>query len=191
MPLVEVDESELLAHRRLTEQFNQLLANPKTRTAVLKAQKELHPELVIPELDAAEPVRGEISELREEVRAFMKAQQEAAEERAKQEAMRSLEGKWKKGQKALRANGYTDEGIAAIEKLMEEKGLADHEIAAAYWDKMNPPQQPVRGAGGNQFDLFRQETRSEENMKALFEDPNNPMALDALVNSALEDVRGR
>lgn len=191
MALVEIDETELAAHRQVTATMNKLLNNPKTRRQILEAQKALNPELVIPELEATEAVRSDVSKLSEQLAAMQKSMDDDKAEREKQARLSDLQSKWDKGRSALRAQGYTDEGIATIEKFMEERGVADHELAAAAHEKMFPPAEPVRSAGGNRFDLFEPENRSSDQMKALFENPDNPMALDALVNDTLRQVRGR
>jgi hypothetical protein len=52
------------------------------------------------------------------------------------------------GRAALQKGGYTDEGIAAVEKLMEEYGIPDHEAAASLHEKLQPPAEPVHLAAG-------------------------------------------
>ena len=39
----------------------------------------------------------------------------------------------------LRRDGYTDEGMKAIEKMMEDKGLLDVMDAVAIFERTNPP----------------------------------------------------
>ena len=191
MALVEVDETELAAHRQVTATMNKLLNNPKTRRQILQAQKDLNPELVIPELEATVAVQGEVSKLAERLDAMAKAQDDERAERVKADRLAKLQGDWDKGRSKLRAQGYTDEGLTAVEKFMEDRGIADHEVAAAAHEKMFPPSEPIKSVGGNRFDIFEPENRSSDHMKALFENPDNPMALDALVNDTLRQARGR
>ena len=68
---------------------------------------------------------------------------------------------------------------------------ADHEIAAAAFEKLHPPQEPVRSAGGNRIDIFDAANQTDVHMKALLENPDNNQALDALINDTLKQVRGR
>lgn len=191
MALIEVDEGEYAAARRVTEDVAKLLGNPKTRRKLLEAQKELNPHLSIPELDAHEPIRNEVSELSKtlaELRAELAADKA---ERERQAQLSTLQKTWDSGRGKLRANGYTDDGLAEIEKFMEEKGIADHEVAAAAFERMHPADEPVKSIGGNRFDLFSADDRSDESMKALFSNPDDPIALDKLVNDTLRQVRGR
>ena len=191
MALIEIEESELAAHRRLTETMNALLTDPRTRTTLLKAQKTLNPLLAIPELDAAEPLRGEISDVAKQVAALQASLEADRAERAKEASMAPVRARWDAGRKLLREQGYTDEGMETVEKFMEAKGIADHEIAAAAYERLHPPVEPVRGAGGTRFDLFDATDRGSDAMKALLVNPDDEMALGNLVNDTLRQVRGR
>ncbi len=191
MALIEVEASEWAAHRQVTETMQKLLNNPATRRKVLEAQKTLNPDLVIPELDAHEPLRTEISQI---TKRFDTLAQQLADERAereKQQRMEKLQQTWDRGRNRLRANGYTDEGLTEVEKFMEEKGIADHEVAAAAFERLHPPAEPVKSVGANRFDLFEPDNRGGEEMQKLFANPDDPMALDSLINTTLRQVRGR
>jgi hypothetical protein len=190
MALVEIDEAELRSHRAVTEAMQKMLANPKTRGQLLRLQKTVNPDLVIPEVDAVEPFQAEMGEVKSALAGMQKM---LADERAEREAERKqaeLRTSWEQGRSKLRAAGYTDEGLEMVEKFMEDKGIADHEVAAAAHERLHPPQQPVRSASSG-FDIFSSNSRSDESLKALFENPDNPMAIDALVNDALRSARGR
>jgi hypothetical protein len=191
MALVEIEESQLGAYQKVTEELNRLLNNPKTRRMVLQAKKTLDPDAMIPELDAAEPLRQEQSALAEKIDQMQKRLEEAEEKRAERERLTELSKTWESGRNKLRASGYTDEGLANVEKFMEEKGVADHEVAAAAFERLHPPVEPVRSVGGNRFDLFSADDRSSDHMKALLGNPDDPMALDAIINDTLRQVRGR
>lgn len=191
MSIVEVEESELRAHQQVTGALNKLLANPKTRSKLLALQKEANPDLIIPELDAAAPVREEVTELSRQLAEFKKTMEDERSARVEAERVAGLRSDFEKGRSYLRDRGYTDEGITAVEKFMEENGVASHKVAAAAHERLYPPQEPIRSSGGNRFDLFDPNDRSAEHMKALFADPDNPMALDALVNETLRATRGR
>jgi len=191
MALVEIDESQLGAYQRVTEELNRLLNNPKTRRMVLQAKKTLDPDAMIPELDASEPLREEQNALAQKLDAIQQRLDEAEEKRAERERMAELSKTWEGGRSKLRNGGYTDEGIAEVEKFMEEKGVADHEVAAAAFERLHPPVEPVRSVGGNRFDLFSADDRSSDQMKALLSNPDDPMALDSIINDTLRQVRGR
>lgn len=191
MALIEIDEGELTAHRRVTEAMNRLLNDPRTRRKVLEAQKTLDPNVSIPELDAHEPIRGELGEVKTALADIAKQFADDRAEREARESRAQLQSRWDAGRGKLRANGYTDEGLAEVEKFMESHGVADHTVAAAAYERLHPPVEPVRSTGGNRFDLFDAETRGGDEMKALFNNPDDAMALDGLINDTLRQVRGR
>jgi hypothetical protein len=74
---------------------------------------------------------------------------------------------------------------------MEEKGVADHEVAAAAYERLHPPVEPVRAVGGNRFDMFEPSERASDSMKALLENPDSEHALGSVINETLRSVRGR
>ena len=186
---VEVDENELAALRRVTGFVNSALANPETRQTILMAQRKLNPNVPIPELDAAKPVQDALAELRNE----MKADREAREAEKREREAASVEAKarqqWNQGRKSLHKAGWNDEGVKVIEEFMEKRGIADHEVAAAAYEKMHPaPEAPV-GGGPNRFDLFGSKAKNGEALKPLFEGRDDEF-LGTMIQQTLADVRG-
>ena len=107
------DELALLA-RKLAE-------NPKTRKQMLRLTKEVNPDMPIPEL--------EIEDKTEE--AMRKANERVEQMEAKlreRDAMDELN----KRRAKLKEKGLvdSDEQVEQVEKVMLEKGIADHEAAA-------------------------------------------------------------
>jgi len=191
MPLVEIDEAQLGAYKQVTEEVNRLLSNKDARRMLLQAKKLVDPNVMIPELDAAEPLRAEQSALAEKLDKIEQRMAEAETKRAEAERLRELNTQWERGRSRLRSNGYTDEGLSEVEKFMEEKGIADHEVAAAAFERLHPPAEPARSVSNNRFDLFSADDRSSDHMKALLANPEDPMALDSIINDTLRQVRGR
>ena len=191
MPLVEVDDRELAEYQKITGFLKQGLSNPKTRRKILEVQRTLNPEAAIPELDAAAPMQDELAEVRKTLAEMNKTLADDKAEREQQKQLASLQRQWDKGRALLRKQGYVDEGIEAVEKFMEEKGIADHEIGAAAFEKLHPAHEPIKATGGNRFDIFEPADRTSEHMKALYENPDNEMALNAAINDTLRSVRGR
>ena len=192
MPMVEIDEAELLSMKRNHAAVTKMLAHPQARKLALQSQKLAMPEVPIPELDAAAPVTEEISKVQEETKklADMIAADKAEREKDKQiaEFTASMEAKKTK----LRKEGWTDEGIDGVMKLAEERGSADLEAMAALFDRLHPPAEIVQpGAGYGLNAMFETGSSDAEEMAALFntkgEDPN---ALNALIGKGLEDARG-
>ncbi|MDE2472855.1 MAG: hypothetical protein KGL35_30090, partial [Bradyrhizobium sp.] len=162
MALVEIDESELRSHRAVTEAMQKLLSNPKTRGQLLRLQKEVNPDVVIPEVDAVEPFQAEVGEVKNALAEMKKmlADEQAAREAEKKQA--ELRASWDRGRTKLRNSGYTDEGLTAVEAFMEEQGIANHEVAAAAYERLHPPQTPVRAAATPGFDIFDSRNRNDD-----------------------------
>lgn len=187
--MAEVDENELAALRRVSGFVSTGLANPETRRTLLEIQRKLNPNVPIPELDAAKPVQDALAELRNE----MKADREAREAEKREREAASIEAKarqqWNVGRKSLYKAGWNDEGVKVIEEFMEKRGIADHEVAAAAYEKMHPaPEAPV-GGGPNRFDLFGSKAKNGEALKPLFEGRDDEF-LGTMIQQTLADVRG-
>lgn len=189
---VEVDESQFLNSQKVVKTMAALLQNPQARRKVLEAHKIIDPNTPIPELDAAAPIESEMKALRAEME---KDRKDRADERAKEDGERKLaqlNADVESGLAKLRANGVTDEGIAGVKKLMEEKGILDPEIAWAYFDKLHPPQEPVSPKGFGSWSFFDVPSDGgDEKIKKLIESRgDNESVLNAMVNEALTDSRG-
>ncbi len=192
MAKIEVEESDLLANAQVVKAVNMMLANPEARRRVLEAQKIIAPNLPIPELDAPKPYEAKINELQKR---FEDAERVRAEEKAAAEAAsktNAFKSKWEESKQQLRQNGYTAEGVAAIEKLAEERGIPDLEAASALFDKLHPPAtvaQPNGHTGA--WDLFAPPAEEDKNMQKLLESRGDDnMVLNSMINGALAEVRG-
>jgi hypothetical protein len=193
--VVEVDESQFIGMTQTAKTVQAMLANPKSRKMLLQAQKLADPSVSIPEIDALGEGMSEIQKLRAEMDADRKAR---ADERAAAEAeaktRQFVEG-WEAGKKRLRAeSGYTAEGIAAIEKLAQDRGIADLDAAAALFDRMNPPAEPIAAPGVGGFNFFEPAAATDnsgEYMKKLFASRGeDESATRTEVAAALSEFRG-
>jgi len=142
--------SELAAlSKRLSE-------DPATRKDFLRLTKRVHPDLPVPEIEMEEAVNQRAS---------------AAEERVAQlEAklrQREIRDELVKRRNTLKEKGYvqSDEEILEIEKLMTEKGIANHETAADYWQKSREAAVPTSNHG------FPQPVMSRFDIKGYMKNP--------------------
>ena len=112
-------------------------------------------------------------------------------EREKNEKLASLNSKMESGRRALRDAGWTKEGIEGVEKLMEDKGILDHEIAAAFIEKQNPPQEVMSPRAFGGFNFVEQPKDEDAFLKALLDskgDDDNAVLRAAV--DAVGDLRG-
>ena len=182
MALAETGQAELEQLRALAKSalpakqlIDKLGANPKTRRRILELMKEINPDVSIPELDAAKPYADELASLREEMKADRKALADEKAEAAKRAGEHEIENKIASGRKSLRERGYQDDGIQAIEKLMQDRGLIDYDAAEALFSREMPKDEPITPNGIN--------SRSFE-----FTDPSEA---DDLIKKATTLPRGR
>lgn len=154
MAVVEINEEDWRAQQAVIGVVNKMMQNPKARKQLLAARKESDPTAHIPEIDSlSEPMSeiGEIKKMLAEERAAREAEKAQRETDAQTNKFMS---QWNEKKADLRRSGYTAEGIEAIEKLAQDRGIPDLEAAAALFDKQNPPSdvgQPSSG-GWNFFE---------------------------------------
>ena len=187
----EIDETEYVAQRQLATLVNTMLQNPEARTLLHKATKIVNPNASIPEIDAKNEVLGELAKTNERLAALQKEREDEKSQREADKRTEAFAAGWNKQKSSLLKAGYTDEGIAAVEKLAEERGLPDLEAAAALFDRLNPPPDPAQPRGSGNWDLFEgAQDSDEEERKRLLANPDDAGALGGLINKALNDVRG-
>lgn len=136
------------ARNELAALAQRLADNPKTRKDFLRMTKQVNPDLPIPELEIEEKTNSAIDQMRQENEAI-KAKLQA------KEAEEMLE----KRRRSLVKKGLVDneDEIDAVEKLMLEKKIADHETAAQYHQWMKQAAVPTpsgyQPSAVKQFDL--------------------------------------
>lgn len=113
-----------------------LSENPKTRKSFLRLAKEVNPDIPMPELEMEEMVNERTT---------------AAEKRVtdleNQLRAQQVRDELNRRRNRLKESGFaqTDDDILEIEKLMTEKGIANHETAADYWRHMKQAAVPTPG----------------------------------------------
>jgi hypothetical protein len=176
MSLENLDPS---ARDELAALAQQLAENPETRKEFLRMTKKVKPDLPIPELELEQTVNKAVS------MADQRVQQLEAKLRER-DAMETLE----KRRSALMEKGLIDnkDDIKAVEKLMLERGITNHETAAEYHKWMKQAAVPTSSgyapSAVKQFDLNRYwknpaTAAREEAVKALTElrKPTRPIGL--------------
>lgn len=191
--LVEIDESELLSLRGVNQVVSDMLANPQSRPLVLRARKIQDPRAPIQEIDAAQPAIAAAQAVHNELTAWRKEQAERDQKREAEEVTRKFQENWERQKDALRTQGWRSDGIAEIEKFALERGVADLELAAAGYEKLHPPAEPVSSNGFGSWDFF---TPSEGDQKGFIEKMmesrgDDEGALRAETHKALTEFRSQ
>lgn len=130
MSLEGKSQEEIAALAELAEQ---LANDPKTRNGFLSLSKIANPNAHIPEVDIPHQVKGILE-------AGLKRVEEAEKKVAEMEAERNITAR----RKALVSSGKASErDIDAIEKLMVDKKIPDHETAAEFYAMQQKAAEPT------------------------------------------------
>jgi hypothetical protein len=190
MPKIEVDEEEYQRTQRVMASLRKIADNPATRLKLQALHKEVEPTAPTPELDQARVLQEPLTKLQKDFDEYKAKQETEQAEREKKEKLAALTGNWEAGRNALKRAGYTEEGIKNLEKFMEERGLIDHELAAAAHEKMFPPPPPATPSGVGAWNFLEVPDDSDADIKKLIETRGQSEALaDRMAHKALNEVR--
>ena len=189
----DIDEAELKRLHMLESQVGALLKNPGARKKLAAAVKDVNPkDPLAAEADQVDPIDQRFNALQDELKAERKAREEAEAKRDQDARLMGLRTVREQGIAALRRDKWTDDGIKAVEKLMEDKGILDPLDAAAIYEKQHPPQMPIAptsGSGG--WDFMAAPAETEPDLKALIETKGESIPLvDKMAWGAIQEVRG-
>lgn len=170
MPKIEVEESELAALQRVNKFAESALGNPKTRADMLRIQKTLNPDAVIPELDATDNVMKVVSGVEQKVDALMKKLDERDTKTEEDRRNHTLASKMQAGQEFLAKKGYNADGIKKVEDLMLAENIGSYAAGLALFEQMNPPAAPSDSSRTSRFGAsFDDDFQKADDYKALWE----------------------
>jgi hypothetical protein len=196
--VIEVDEAEYNQMVALRGVAAKIVAKPESRRLLEQAQKLVDPNASTPLLDEEArnmaPVRELEKTVNERIAKFEKEQEDAKRE----QTLAAIARRQEDGFAALRREGFLDEGIEKVKKLMEDKGLLDPKDAAAIFLRDNPPQMPSTPSGGmtgTAWNFADTAAESDKDIQALIGSKGDGPIADAavmrLASSALNDFRSR
>jgi len=110
-----------------------LAENKTTRKQFLQLTKQLKPEMTIPELEIEEYTQ----------KAVTKAEERVGQLEAKLREKDAMDDLLKRRQSVIRKGLASEDNIEEIEKVMLDKGIANHETAAEYWQWMKQSAAPT------------------------------------------------
>lgn len=192
MAVRQVDEAEFLNAQAVMRAVDMMMADKDARKLLLQARKKSDPKAVIPELDAAEPVNAEVAEIRKMLSEQKEVMAAEKAEREQQARLAEFAKGWEKQRSKLRGDGWRDEGIEGIEKLAQERGIPDLEVAAAYFEKLHPPAEPVQPNGTGSWGFFEGNSEDDTFIKAMIASKGDDEgALDREIAATLKDFRSQ
>ena len=193
MATVELDEVELQRLQKQDRTIHALMGNPKAKKKVFEAYKEANPDARIPELEMEEAAKAPVMELEKTVKELQKKLEDSDAERENQAKLADLNGSIEKKMAKLRHDGWTDDGLTEVRKLMDERGIIDPEIAAAYYEKQHPPSTPAAPSGIGGWNFMEPPADDNTFVKSLLEGKNaadNDQLVMNEARKALQDIRG-
>lgn len=169
MPMVELDEAEYKRLHSLNQIATAMTRNPKSAKLLEEARKIIDPNAPTPLIDREKEQMAPIEAIRAELAAERAERAKEKSDREQSEKLSQLRGKIEADKVAFRRAGWTDEGIAGVEKLMEEKGMLDFGDAAVLFERANPPAAPAVPGGGVGGWNFFEGTDANADIKKLIE----------------------
>lgn len=163
MAMVEIEKDVFDQLQMAYNLQKSLHDSDESRADYEAALKKKFPDKYKTSSDRAKPILAPLEEEIKELRAWKKSVEEREQDSELDSTFKRLKSE----------NGYTDEGISEIQKIMRERKVADPEVAAAYFEKRNPPkaiESTGYGERGWNFGDGADEKGSEA--EKWFEDPN-------------------
>lgn len=169
MATIEIDELELQNLKRVRDTVAKIAAQPEGKKLMQKAHKLVDPNAVTPDLDEDEKKAATQNEWQKKFDELQAKIESDKAEREKNETLARLNAKFEAGREELRKRRYTPDGIAAVEKVMEERGIPDHVIIADHLEKQNPPQEVMSPRAFGGFNFIEQPKDEDAFLKALLD----------------------
>lgn len=150
--MAEISDAQLAQYQKAVALLEKIHSNPEDRPVLERLAKKANPNAVTTE-DIARPFIQGLEKQVNELQSWKSNLEKGQEE-------------WSKNEQRLRLkkSGYTEDGLKAIEKIMDDRKIGDYEVAAAYWDKTNPPKpQAPNGISPMSWDFDQMDEDKEMN----------------------------
>lgn len=169
--LEDLDENTV---KELASLARELSDTPETRKEFLTLSKKVRPNMPVPELDLDERLLANRKESAEEI-ASLRAQLSERDMRAELDRRRQKlidEGK-----------ASSMEDVMAIEKMMLDKKIGDHETAADYWKWMEQAAKPTPAL----YDKAFMNKSAQDTLASYWKNPKAAATAEAA--AAFNDIR--
>jgi hypothetical protein len=153
--------------------WNKLLNSGKNRTEALRLYKAEYPDQPVPELDAAAPVTEGLAAVNKRLDDWFEAQKKEKDDEKTRRDEESATSTIATGRRMLRTDRkLDDEGVKAVEEVMQKFGIPNYEVAFNHWKASQPPDaEPLPTAhGARSLDWFKVEEERPD-QKLLLTDP--------------------
>lgn len=190
---IEIDEDDFNRARATQSVVAKLLAHPKAALLVEEARKLVEPDAPTPHLDRHKEANEPVAQLQKKIDELEKKIADDKAESEKNAKLTALADRVEKGNAKLLSEGWTKDGIKALDEFREKEGIIDPIAAAAYYEKLNgaqvAPATPSSGIGS--WDFTQPAKEDEDYTKKLLETRGESESL--VMNQAMKslmDFRG-
>jgi hypothetical protein len=186
---IEVDETAFNNGQETIAAVQKMLSHPKAALLVEQAKKLVYPDSPTPRLDAAKQANEPVDELKAEIKALQKKIEDDKAETEKNAKLTQLAERVEKGNAKLLSEGWTKDGLKALDEFREKEGIIDPIAAAAYYEKLHgaqvAPATPSSSIGG--WDFTQPSTQDEDYTKKLLETKGESESL--VMNQAMKSLK--
>ena len=194
MAKIEVDEAEYNNMVALRQVASRMVSKPESRRLLEQAQKLVDPNAPTPFLDQEAAQLAPVKELEKTVNERIEKFEKAREDERREQTLATIASNQEKAFNRLKTeHRYTDEGVEAVRKLMETKGLIDVDDAVAIFERANPPQMPATPSGitGQSWGFNDFTAEADKSIQDLIATKGqNDQVADRMALAALNDFRG-
>ena len=192
--VIEVDETEFNNGQQTIAAVRKLMNHPKAGLLIEEARKLVEPDAPTPRLDAHKQSNEPLAAMQKKIDDLQKKIDDDKAEADKNAKLSMLAEKVEKGNAKLLSEGWTKDGLKALDEFREKEGIIDPIAAAAYYEKLNGaqvvPATPSGGAFGN-WDFTTPSTQDEDFTKKLLETRGESESLVmGQAMKSLSDFRG-
>lgn len=182
---VELSDEQYAVLTKASQFLTEAAQSPATRREFERMAKKLRPDIETTDdiaAAAAAPYIEQIETSNRRLDDFLTAQQKRDQDAVDAQADHARDEAFGR----LKAEGYTEDGIEKITRLMIERNIADPEAAAALFDRQNP--KPLEGHASWEPDSWNiRDEAVDRDVSGLFE--NEDKWADREVANVLNEIR--
>lgn len=136
---IEVDELEWNTNQQMREAVKKIMANPKAAVIMEEAYKMVEPTAPTPNVEKQKQMLEPYEKLAKEFEDYKKATADKEAKADQETKLAALQKRIDTGNAKLLEEGWTKEGLKALDEFREKEGILDPIAAAAYYEKLNGP----------------------------------------------------
>jgi hypothetical protein len=191
---IEIDEGEYNRMLALQGVAAKIVSNPAARRRLEEAHKIVDPNAATPLLDQDRVQNEPLNALKTDMQSKIDALQKERDDEKREGTLARIAEKQERAFAKLKTDHrYTDEGVAAVRKMMEDKGILDVDDAVAIFERANPPQMPATPAGGmtgTSWGFVSNNDEADKDIQALIASKGeNEAVTDRMSHRALQEFR--